>query len=251
VGQRDELRFRLQDIFNEADLLIRNKKADQADLARIKRDESMLKMYSRIPLEEDLPDLERELGSTSENYDLDLIRFSVTARSGTSGPVPASVYTDNSEFHLTSDQLVETISFRVIVRGDQKNVRNWVKAWGKDFVRIIEPQGGYGKLPVQKDPSGKPHRYAVEGQAFRFRDIQFPKLLPRDPVTVLPEWARKNPSQFAKAEPELWRYVEKTRKLAPKAKPLYEHRREFLLNSARFDFFTHKAIQGEQVSMSG
>src|SRR4051812_142733 len=63
--QRSELRFRIENLFNEVDLLIKNERADRSDLARQEREAKALKVYDRIPFEADLPGLKRQLAETA------------------------------------------------------------------------------------------------------------------------------------------------------------------------------------------
>jgi hypothetical protein len=87
----------------------------------------------------------------------------------------------------------------------------------------------------------RPGRFAVRARSYRFRELRYPRLRPRDPLELLPSWARRQPERFASQEPILWDYVKRIREKIPETPGLYEQRAEFLLDSARMSFFMTKA----------
>jgi hypothetical protein len=238
---REAIRYQLLNLFNEADLLIRNEKSDELDLARQEREAKVLRIYDRIPFSEQLDQLRHELATGAKAKKLADVKVTVVGRSPKPAPVPKSVFTDEARFKLSDNQLVETIYLKIQVKGSKSDVRAWVKSWAAEQMRLIEPRSGYGNLSMK--PLGKV--WVVEAKAFRFRDVEFPRLISRNPVELLPAWARKNPDAFAQAEPKLWQLIEQTQALQPKAQPYYEKKRKYLLSQAREEFFLGKATRGE------
>lgn len=241
---RDRLRERLQRLYDESDLLVKNRKADRADRKRQEREAQYLRLHDRIPPEDRLDPLKTELGVSAELHQLDLIRFELVEKTEQREPLPPAVAAD-ADFRLREDQLVQRLRFRLVVRGDRGRVEDWVRHWGRDLVRLIEPEPGFERPGIKPVP-GRKHGWQVNAVAWRFRDIRFPRLVPRDPLAVLPGWARTDPRRFAREEPRLWRMVEATRALAPEARPLFEERRAFLLEQARFEFFLRKSLASER-----
>jgi hypothetical protein len=241
--ERDLLRHQLEVQFNEVDLLIKNKNADQNDVDRQLRDFSGLKVFDRIPFEENLAGLKKDLTDSAKDQGLSVDDVQVTSRSANPPAPPKVLYTDGKPYHLSDDQLAQKIYFRATVSGSREGVVKWISSWQEGQLRLVEPEGGYGKLPIApaKGSSSAKPRWVVKAHAFRFRDVKYPELLPRDPIRLLPRWAQMSPSRFSKAEPKLWQIVEDTRALIPDARPMYDKKSEFLLNAARMDFFVKKA----------
>ncbi|MBC7692082.1 MAG: hypothetical protein H7222_09950 [Methylotenera sp.] len=241
--QRDQLRFRLENNTNELELLVKNQKADGSDLNRQKRDEEALQLYQRIPLKDQLDSLTLQMDQSAKAQQVKLVNLRIIGRSSTAAQkIPAEVITDQ-KFKLTEDQLVEKIFIEAQVQGSAEQVKAWLDSWQENQMRLVEPRGGYGSYPLVA--LGK-SEWKVLAQAFKFKDIQFPKLKPRDPLEVLPVTAKKNPQDFAKAEPMLWNIVKKSQTLLPQALPLFEAKREFKLNEARMNFFLSKALPTER-----
>jgi hypothetical protein len=241
---RDRLRERLQRLYDESDLLVKNRKADRADRKRQEREASYLRLHERIPPEDRLDPLKTELGVSAELHQLDLIRFELIEKSELREPLPPAVAAD-AGFRLREDQLVQRIRFRLVARGERSHVERWVRHWGRDLVRLVEPEPGFGRPGIRPVP-GRKHGWQVTAVAWRFRDVRFPRLVPRDPLAVLPDWARSDPERFAREEPRLWHLVQATRALVPEARPLFEERRAFLLEQARFEFFLRKSLASER-----
>ncbi len=242
-AEREELRARLEASFNEADLLIRNQRADEADLKRIEKEMEHLKVFHRIPFSEQADQLKKDLTESAKAKGLKILSFRVTGRSkplSKKQKVPDAIFTDQVGFKLEPQQVASLVHFRVLVSGDHEEVKNWIVSWPDEQLRLVEPTGGHGNFPIKAH--AKFNQWVVTGNAFVFRKIQFPRLKMRDPVSLLPAWARKNQAQFAKLEPRLWKYVKDTQELIPKARPLLESRRKFLLNQARMSFFVSKAV---------
>ena len=217
---REEALFRLNQIFNELDLLIRNQRADRADVLHQKRDIEGLKVYERIPLQENLSGLERELFESTRRSGLKLGRVRVLEHSPEPEKPPEEIFTDRS-FHLSADQLARSMTLEIDVKGAQKNVESWMTSVQDNQMRLVKV--------LDKKLKGHGVVWKLRLKSFQFRDIVFPKLRPRDPKEVLllcsePDSVLKNLAKKAQA-------------LIPRAAPFYENRREFLLNQARLEFF--------------
>ena len=79
--ERETLRYHLENLYNELDLLMRNQRVDQADLRRQKHDFEELKTFLRIPFEEDLPGLKKNLMESSHLSGVRLFQFQFVGRS--------------------------------------------------------------------------------------------------------------------------------------------------------------------------
>jgi hypothetical protein len=235
---RQQLRFRLENLFNEVDLLVRNEKVDRSDLARQERDFEGLKVYERIPLKEDWSGLKADLERSASAHQLKLVQLTrLPALSSRAPAVPASVFND-SGFRLRTEQVVAEVPFRVVVSGEAGRVREWVRSWLDEQMRLAEPREGLENFSLHK--AGE-RRWSLEARAFRYLPVSFPRLKPRDPITLLPDWARRSPDEFARAEPVLWGFVTRAREIIPRTEHPYEARSRFLLMDARMSFFLSKA----------
>jgi len=237
--QREALRYRLENSFNEVDLLIRNQKVDRSDIERQRREAEIIQLYERIPFKENLEGLKKELTDTAKTFDIRLVDLKVMARSKAPAPIPKKVYSDSARYELKQEQVADTLQIQAMMEGSASQVKKWVESWPELQVRLVEPVGGYKDFkPAPAGKNGK--HWFVNAKTFRFREIQFPKIEARDPIRQLPRWAQEKPQSFAKSEPVLWNLIEKSRTLSPQAQPLYDAKREFLLNAARMEFFMAK-----------
>lgn len=240
-SQQGALRAKLERIYYEQDLMIHNQKVDRSDLRHQQKEFEALKVFERIPFQDDIAGLKSGLEDSSRDKGVKLISFKLAPKPrDRSLPVPSSMYSDeNPSFKLTDDQLTERIPFQVVVQGDQAAVRAWVKSWPEDQMRLTVLDDVVGaRKPIRallKD------RWQIQAHAFRFREVKFPTLEPRDPLDLLPTWAQRDPDRFAAAEPLLWSYVLKTHAISPAARPLYRLREDILLNDARMSFFMARA----------
>lgn len=236
--EKASLRYHLKNLFNEVDLLNKNRKADDADLKRQEKDLDGLKVYQRIPLQRNLPELKRQLTASAKNFGLSLTDFHFLRLRSDSEPIPQKVFTADSSFHLRPDQVAETIEFQVTVLSateGKQAVTQWVDSWLTEVMRLTEVRPG--PHPIQALPG---NRWSIESSAFRFRPIRFPTLVPRAPRSLLPAWAKSNPQEFAEKEPFLWDLLIQTERIIPETGPLYRNRSKFLLNDARLSFYLAK-----------
>lgn len=239
--EHDRLRYRLETLFNEQDLLVRNEKSDRSDIEHQRREFEVLKVYERIPFQEDLPGLRKSLDESARAAGVKVVSFGkrAAAASKRASRVPDSVYTDQKPpFRLRDEHLVEAIPFRARVEGDEASVKRWIESWPEDQMRLAEPEGE----PLRLAGSEGTGRWEVRARAFRFREIKFPTLKARDPAQLLPRWAVKDPARFAREEPLLAGLVRKIRAVSPQAKPLYRHREDLILSHQRMSFFVSKAV---------
>lgn len=228
-SERQGLRMRLQDLLNEEELLIENQRADIADLRRQERDFRLLQVFDRIPFEPRIPSLKKEIARIAAHHGVHIQSFSATPKKTAAQPLPRRIHSNQQLPHLSTKQLVQRIEFQLIARGTRPAIRNWLDSWPADHLRYVET----AQAPR---PLGE-GLWKIEGVAFRFRPVKMPGIEPRDPRELLPPWVRQNKKLFSAKEPYLQGMVERIRKLAPEAGPLYRHRTLFALNAARMSFF--------------
>lgn len=238
--QDDRIRAKLERIYYEQEFMLRNERIDRSDLKHQEKQMEALKVFERIPLREDLPGLRTSLTSSARDHNLKLISLKPVVHAVPRAPrVPSQIYSDQSPpFKLTEEQLIEKIPFTAILEGDRTAVLGWMSSWREDQLRITEPATLRAEQSLK--PAG-PGRWLIRARAFRFREVKFPTLEPRDPVSVLPPWAQANPDRFAKANPLLWELVTKTRAISPQARLLFRNREQMQLNAARMSIFLSKA----------
>lgn len=237
-AERSSLRYRLENIYNEVDLLIRNRRSDELDIQRQEQTAQYLKIYERIPFQPRLAEIRSQLSSAADENHLKIQSFRLLPRIPETKEVQAKAFTDEHGVHLRPDEIADRIRFRFVVAGDKDQVRAWIRGWPENIMRLLEPEGGV-RSPILQPVGGG--QWEVEAWAFRFRDIGYPRLRLRDPRALLPEWARRNPELFARQEPLLWNLIEKTEETGPRAGTLLPGRERFLLNDARISFFFLKA----------
>jgi hypothetical protein len=230
-----DLRRRLERLYFEQDLMVRNEKADRADLRHQLEEFGALKVFERIPFHSDLKGLSGQLHRSARRHGL--ASDSIQWERGTIQHPPAIPSTLNSAenpgFRLSDLQLAEQIPFILRVTGPAPAIREWVEAWREEQMRITEVD--------RISPAGKGWR--IHGHGFRFREVKFPTLRARDPLELLPQPYSRNPKTLARTEPQLWRLVLQTRAVSPRARPLYRLREQLLLNSARMSFFIAHALR--------
>jgi hypothetical protein len=238
--QDARLRSKLERIYYEQEFLIRNERVDRSDLKHQEKQLEALKVFERIPFREDLPGLRSGLDDSARERGLKLISLRRGAKARTQvPPVPSKVYSDqNPPFKLSEEQLLEKIPLTLVVKGERANVLAWMGAWREDQLRLTEPSATRAADSIR--PAG-PGRWSIQARTFRFREVKFPTLEPRDPLSVLPAWAQLDKDRFAKAEPLLWQIVAKTRAISPHARPLFRNREQMQLNAARMSVFLAKA----------
>jgi len=237
-AERSSLRYRLENIYNDVDLLVRNRRSDELDIQRQEQTARYLKIYERIPFQARLSEIRSQLASAAEENHLKIQSFRFLPRTADVKAVQANVHADEQGVHLSPDEIADRIHFRFIVAGDKDQVRTWIRGWPENIMRLLEPEGGV-RSPILQPVGGG--QWEVEAWAFRFRDIGYPRLRLRDPRALLPDWARRNPELFARQEPLLWNLVEKTEETGPRAGAFLPGRERFLLNDARISFFFLKA----------
>jgi hypothetical protein len=239
--QHQRLRYKLETLFNEQDLMIRNQKVDHSDVAHQRKELEALKVFERIPYKADIAGLQENLRESSKRRGLKLITFKALQgkTKASAKRVPESLYTDDPAFRLTPAQLAEEVPFRAVLQGDKPSVLTWMESWPDDQLRLTEPRGGNPDSAIKGLPNGQ---WEIQAHAFRFRDIKFPTLKARDPIELLRREGVRTPETLAQTDPLLWSFVTRIRELAPQARPLYHTREDLLLNSAIMSFFVSKAV---------
>lgn len=238
ISEKESLRYHLEGLFNDVDLIIKNRKSRNADLKRQERDLAYLKVYERIPLQRNLPQLKVNLKETAKDHQITLTQIKILGFSKPGKPIPKSQFADQPQFQIEPNQLVEEIRFKMIAQGGVEQIQNWTSSWRTEQMRIVElASSDLGKSIRRLAPK----KWEIRARAFRFRNIQYPHLIPRNPKEFLPQWAKQNLGRFAKEEPLLWSFVSRTENLIPEAKPLYQTRSQMFLNDVRMNFFLSKA----------
>jgi hypothetical protein len=230
---RSFVRYHLRNLWSEMDLLVRNRQADERDLRRQDREFTLFKVFDRIPFEPRTAELKKELSDSAGKFRLAVKKIEIEREEDHPPAPPKTVYTDKLPFHFSKKQLCETLHVTIEGKGSLANVKKWIQEWDDVLLRFVEPLS----KPIRTKQG-----WRIKAATYRFRDVAFPKLNPRDPMSLLPGWAQQNPEAFAQKEPELWSYVTRIRARKQDAEILYENRRKFLLNAARMSFFLSKAL---------
>lgn len=235
---RDDLRYKLESLYNEMDLLLRNQRSDKSDLARVERAAKALRVEDRIPIEPEIGSLRAELDHRAREAGVKLLGLEVLSKDQPKTPIPRVLYSDTPKFRLEADQIAQTIHLRLILSGDGPAIEQWIQKWPEDQLRLIEPEQSYERPGLRAMGHG---RFQLKARAFRFRKIRFPTLKPRNPLELLPGWARRDPAGFAKEDPKLWDFVCRIQEKIPETPEPFEMKGNLLLAEARMDFFLSKA----------
>jgi hypothetical protein len=228
-AERSSLRLKLENLYNEVDLAVRDRRADEDDLKRQIQTADVLRIYDRIPFQPRLGEILPQLTQSARNAKVELKEFKWL------DPKARQVATHS---HNSSDSVVEVLPFRFIASGTEAHVRTWILGWTDSVVRLVEPKGGLASPKIQGVGE---NLWLVEAHAFRFKPYHPTHVSVADPMTLLPEWAQKNPQQFAADEPVLWDLVQKTEKTTPTAAPLLVDHEKYRATAARLHFFFSKA----------
>ncbi len=268
---RSQLQDKLISLWSELDLAIRNRKSNDSDLQRQEREMDGMQVYQKMPLEGCPDSLRKGVIESARRFGIVAASVQVSKASRSAKPVPRIIYIDQGRYELPPDQLVDTYIFNVHLKGLESALKDWSDAWislpmpgekppaGGAEAPYLEAKGAASSAPADEVPhwrrSGPPAAPIPEWQAslqgFCFRKIRFPQLRLRDPAVLLPAWARKDPARFAEEEPGLAARLKTIRALIPEAQPLYASREQFLLNDARWGFFTRKMNRKEPAAAKG
>ncbi|MFL5814133.1 MAG: hypothetical protein ACJ763_11195 [Bdellovibrionia bacterium] len=258
-SERSSLRFRLENIWNEVDVTVRNSNADKKDVQRQEREFKALQVFTKIPLataSATKPSaVNADIKKSLQRFGLKLNESKLLDSTKPDRPIPAVMPQDAQSFRFTEDQLAQKLRLELTLTGSKKQLQEWMDSWNA----AIEPESQVKPAAtpptpyMEWDPAAlttlpemlSENQWKVHVLAYYFRDIQYPKLQPQDPLQILPDWAKKNPEQFKAQEPLLWGLVEKTQATTPKALPGYETKARFQLNAARMTFFTSKVVRFE------
>ncbi|HLE00662.1 MAG TPA: hypothetical protein VJB59_10415 [Bdellovibrionota bacterium] len=235
IEQRADLRYHLQNLLNEFELLIMNRKVDEGDVRRQERQFKALKVFDRIPLgSEDIQGLRAEMKEGGKKKGIKVSKLTVLSRSKPGPRLPGRV-PSNWPFRFQESQLTKAIRFELQVEGDAGAVNEWVRSWKEAQLRLVEPTD----RPKALGTTGR--QWRIRGRAFSFREVRLPVVIPRRARDLLPDWVQANPSEFSQKAPDLRKLVDQIEELRGRAAPFYRLRQEFLLNGARMSFFMRKA----------
>ncbi len=246
-AQRRSLRYHLENLYNEFDLLIRNQKVDEFDLTKQARTISGLKIYERIPFSPLLQELKTQVIESAKEAQIQIRQFKI--REGKYPDSKTSIVSAPSQMPKTHSirggyfspkpgQFIREHSFELLVNGSPTQIESWTHSWKEQLMRLVEIDRLERLPPGHNSKFGQ---YRIRAHTFQFKKVDFPKIIPPRPLEYLPEWAQKNPDSFSQKEPVLWDFVIRSEKLRPLTPPLYRKRERFLMTAARIDFFLSKA----------
>jgi len=237
--QRQSLKYHLEHLYNEADLLIRNQRTDEFDLLKLHRDLQTLKVFQRIPFEAQAQDLKKELKASASSHGVTLLELNwrkprLSAKNQFL-QMPASPV----RFPLSPQEFTRTLPFNAQILGHRDNVLNWLSQIKTEQMRLID----WENSKIEENLSQLSHnRWLLKAHAFQFLPLKHWVLKPKSPQALLPEWARRNPHSFAVKEPSLWLLITRTEAQLARASSLYQKRGDFKLNEARLHFFLSKTL---------
>lgn len=232
--ERSKLRFHLENLWNEVHLIVLNEKSETLDVKRQERELQFFQIFDRIPFSRKTETLRKELNASAQEHQIQLIALEIHPIKKDPPPIPKEVYTNTQRFHFSEDQLVEKLQILIIAKNTVAKTESWTNLWSKQLLRLVILDS---LAPLNKSSN----QVQILAHAFRFRQVQFPRLRPRQPVELLPAWAQKNLETFSKNEPFLWSFVTRIEEWKPKTKTAYENRRRFFLNDERMSFYLHQA----------
>ncbi|OFZ19731.1 MAG: hypothetical protein A2X94_16905 [Bdellovibrionales bacterium GWB1_55_8] len=219
--------FRLQNLSDEFEMLIKNERSERSDVRRQEREMAFLRVYDRIPLKTDLPGLRRQLANSSKAAGIQFLKLDLIKRSPSGAPVPRSVRSDKPRFRFSEEQLVETLEFEMKVSGKEEGVKKWLEALPDDLLRLVDTKDSSLKM-LRADT------WSIRARTFRFRQVQFPKIIPPDP--------RALENSPPRSDPVVAEWIRRADELRLRAAPLYAIRARILLNSARLSFYASKTV---------
>ena len=225
------LTYRLQNVVNEFDLLIKNQRADQADLRRQKREMEILRVFERIPYTSDLGGLRQQLEASARESEIRIVGLEVRGRSRDPGGVPTRVPSDGARFEFSEAQLLEILFLEIRIEGKKDKVSSWIASLLDHQLRLVRAE----QKALKRLPSG---RWVLSAQAFRFRTVVFPTIIPVDPRQIVAQAA----PQVAN-DPIVKDLIARAMAQRGQVLPLYRGRGEFLLNGARMRLFAEKTAE--------
>jgi hypothetical protein len=243
--ERDRLRTKLEDHFNQLDLMIRNQNSDLRDIDRQEREMAMLRVFDRIPRDERVPELMKELRESAREFSRERkqpfeLKGLKLLRKQNPKETPKRILSD-TRYRMSPDDTVATLEFEAQIKGSRTGILEWVSTWPDQVVRLVEPIAGANGIPrlTSQERSGE---WKLKLRAYRYLPVEYPRIDLRAPRELLPAWAKTDLERFASTEPLLWSFVTRSESLAPRATPLFENRRKFLLNASRMAFFLKKSV---------
>ena len=235
--EREKIRFLMENEVNALELVIRNQSSARSDLRRQEKDVQAVQLYRRIPFKPELDRLEKEVRNSAQKAKLKIVKFRRLNQNKEKVAVPASISTVE-KFELPETALAERLPIEIEIEGSEESVKNWSQKLIEEQDRLLQMDQAPEAITASL-PEGKSEVFRAQIVAFRFREIQYPKLKAPDPLRHLPPKVRKQISRLKTEEPQLGILIEKAHQLKPKAEPLLQERRPFLLRDAHMRFFMH------------
>ena len=167
-SDRSGLRYRLENLFNEVDLIVRNHRTDELDLVRQSQTIQGLKIYERIPFQARTEEIREQLSDSAEENGFKIRAFKLLGVNHGQDipPVPTELYTDQKGFQLSPEQIAEPIRFRVTVEGDKERIRTSVRDGPRTSCDSWNPKAALARRffsRLEADAGKlKPGRFATE-----------------------------------------------------------------------------------------
>lgn len=236
--QINRIKYKLTNLKNEMELLIKNKKTNELDLKKIENEFKNFKIYEFIPIEFYEKDFEKKLELSLREFHLNLNKIQVLSKSKMKKKPPAFLYSDTPQFKLKENQLTQEIKIKILLSGEPSQLQSWLKKENLSFLFQPLSLPAFPKqtsLPGQKEMNQENQSLEIIGKTWVFRKITFPKITPRNPHTLIKK-VKLSPKNLEELK-LLASEIDKKTKLAL---PLYHNQEKFLLESARMSFFLSK-----------
>ena len=237
LSPAEGLRIRLQTLLNDTELTLRNRNSARQGELRQARDLQYLKVFERIPLQENREALGVELSSSAVSFGVQLLKFECGISQPPSARVPRVLYTDDPPFEPQLDQLARAFPLHLEVRGNPKRIQDWIKSWPTELLRWVEP---FGEIREIHGTHTEGVRWIIDARAYAFQRFRPPLVSLRDPLSLLPTSARKDPQTFARKEPALWKLITEIQARRSEALVQLHHRGQVLLDRARLNAYLEK-----------
>lgn len=234
VIERESLRFRLENHVNDLELLLLNEKADQSDRERLDLELATFRVFERIPVTPKKTELKEQVREQAKSLGCQLVEFKHSFTKSVHGNLAKELRISFKLKPLPNSEAAPKCESSL------NSLKIWNQQWKKRQLRIV----GF-EAPIALPEN---HVWQVRGVAYSFL-AQSPNEAgisskPMDPVLLLPSWARRDTSRFAKKAPELWSLIQKAHELTPRTLQNFKKRAYFELKRKRFEFFFTQDQQG-------
>jgi hypothetical protein len=243
----DRVAQHLELVRNQMELTISNHRSLARDIGRQTSEIEGMGIYLRIPLathdlkkDPDLlaairHDLEGAAARSARGFGIARLRF-VSPWKGGKASVPAAVPFDE-DFRLSQDQIVESRELEAEFRftgAPPEKPDAWLLEWNNTIRRLLVPLGP----PAGWARAGR--KLVLRARIFRYRPIEYPRLIAPDLSGDTLPVAPATPAQKAAAE-RINKYREEIPSLWPRVEPCLNDLRAFALNDARISFYLQHA----------